>query len=265
MNNDAAIARATRERVPVVVGYPSSLASQRLQSIASQILALPAGASQSAGSVFLETIGGVEGGILISSAAAVECGGVGVEQGMRIASVQEYLPFVKKVAMRMAKRLPSHVAFEDLMSAGVVGLIEAMNRYDPDKVSEFEKYAEFRVRGHPNKLRRRDLMARDARLESKNLEAVIDGKEYGRSPEEEEIAERLDLSVDELRTKLEKLTPVRVLSFTDVFPASAPSDEPNPFDLFAQQELLEHLAKATRSSVSGTSWCSSSTTKRTSP
>ena len=49
VNNDAAIARATRERVPVVVGYPSSLASQRLQSIASKILALPAGASQSAG------------------------------------------------------------------------------------------------------------------------------------------------------------------------------------------------------------------------
>jgi len=184
----------------------------------------------------------------MSSAAAVQSGGVGVEQGDRgLLPVQEYLPFVKKVAMRMAKRLPSHVAFEDLVSAGVVGLIEAMNRYDPEKVSEFEKYAEFRVKGAIlDELRRRDLMARDARLESKNLEAVIDGltQEYGRSPEEEEIAERLDLSVDELRTKLEKLTPVRVLSFTDVFPASAPSDEPNPFELFAQQELLEHLAKA---------------------
>ena len=179
-------------------------------------MALPAGASQSRISL-LEEIGGVEGGILMSSAAAVQSGGVGVEQGDRgLLPVQEYLPFVKKVAMRMAKRLPSHVAFEDLVSAGVVGLIEAMNRYDPEKVSEFEKYARSFASKVPSWMSFGvETYGHDARLESKNLEAVIDGltQEYGRSPEEEEIAERLDLSVDELRTKLEKLTPVRVLSF----------------------------------------------------
>ena len=81
--------------------------------------------------------------------------------------IEEYLPFVKRVAQRLARRLPSHIALEDLISAGVVGLLEAMSRYDSSRVTDFEKFAEFRVKGAIlDDLRRRDLMARDARLES---------------------------------------------------------------------------------------------------
>ena len=135
--------------------------------------------------------------------------------------IEEYLPFVKRVAQRLARRLPSHIALEDLISAGVVGLLEAMSRYDSSRVTDFEKFAEFRVKGAIlDDLRRRDLMARDARLESKNIENAVQDltKELSREPEEEELAEKLDLSVPDLRKKLEKLTPVRVVSFTDVYP-----------------------------------------------
>ena len=60
--------------------------------------------------------------------------------GAPLKSVVEYLPFVRKVAHRVARRLPAHITLDDLVGAGVVGLIEAMGRYDPTKVSDFEKY-----------------------------------------------------------------------------------------------------------------------------
>ena len=139
-----------------------------------------------------------------------------------------------------------HVIVLYIISAGVVGLIEAMNRYDSSRSNAFEKFAEFRVRGAIiDELRRRDLMARDARLESKNIESSIDSltRELARTPEEEEIADRLGLDVVELRSKMEKLTPVRVLSFTDVFPLSSVAGEDDPFDSLAQKELMSALAK----------------------
>jgi RNA polymerase sigma factor for flagellar operon FliA len=169
------------------------------------------------------------------------------DNGQGLAPIEEYLPFVKRVAQRLARRLPSHIALEDLVSAGVVGLLEAMNRYDSSRVTNFEKFAEFRVKGAIlDELRRRDLMARDARIESKNIESAIGEltRELSRDPEEEEIAERLDISVETLRTKLEKLTPVRVVSFTDVYPMNMPSESASPFDEFAKKELLEQMAHA---------------------
>ena len=167
------------------------------------------------------------------------------EEGLR--PVTDYLPFVRRIAQRLARRLPSHVVLEDLISAGVVGLLEAMERYDTTRVTEFEKFAEFRVKGAIlDELRRRDLMARDARLEAKNIEKAVQEltKELSREPEEEELAERLSLTVEELRTKLEKLTPVRVVSFTDLYPSNAPAEDADPFDDYAKKEMLERLAEA---------------------
>ena len=161
--------------------------------------------------------------------------------------VAEYLPFVKKVAHRLARRLPSHVGLDDLIGAGVVGLMEAMKRYDPARMSGFEKFAEFRVKGAIlDELRRRELMARDARLESKNLEQTIAelAQSYGREPEQEEIAEYLGVSVEHYRSRLEKLTPVRVVSFSDVFPINAADSEESPFEEFAKKEMVGQLSTA---------------------
>jgi len=172
-----------------------------------------------------------------------------VDEGGSLKPVEEYVPFVEKVARRMARRLPSHISLEDLISAGVVGLMEAMNRYDPNNGTDFEKFAEFRVKGAIlDELRRRDLMARDARMESKNIENAIAGlaSELGREPEEDEIASTLGLSVDDLRTKLEKLTPVKVVSFGDIYPVNMPSDDESPFDKLAKKELKAGLAQAIR-------------------
>ena len=167
--------------------------------------------------------------------------------GAQLKSVVEYLPFVRKVAHRVARRLPAHITLDDLVGAGVVGLIEAMGRYDPTKVSDFEKYAEFRVKGSIlDELRRRDLMARDARLEAKQIQQTIEGltQEVGRQPEEDEIAERLGIDVTELRTKLEKLTPVKVMSFNEVHSDTMPGTVENPFEQYAKKEMIERLQQA---------------------
>ena len=163
--------------------------------------------------------------------------------------VAQYLPFVRKVAQRLARRLPTHVSLEDLISAGVVGLLEAMERYDSSRVTDFETYAEFRVKGSIlDELRRRDMMARDARLEAKKIEKVITKltNELGREPEEEEVSACLGLSVEELRQKLERLTPVRVVSFNDLYPGTAIAANDDPFLCAERTELSERLSKAIR-------------------
>lgn len=158
-----------------------------------------------------------------------------------------YLPFVRKVVTRIARRLPAHVRIEDLMSAGVVGLLEAMRRYDPAQVTDFEVFAEFRVKGALlDELRRRDLMARDARLAAKQIEQAIASlaQVLGREPDEDEMAAHLHLSVEELRQRLERFAPVQVLSIEELGEAVMASGIEDPFDATARREVLDALAGA---------------------
>jgi RNA polymerase sigma factor for flagellar operon FliA len=130
-----------------------------------------------------------------------------------------YLPFVRRIAGRIARGLPPHIAMEDLVSAGMIGLCDALDRFDPQKGRRFESYAEFRVRGAIlDDLRRWDLMARDARLESKRIQRAIATltQRLGCNPEEEELAAHLDLSVDQLRATLQRLGHVQVVSIEDL-------------------------------------------------
>ena len=170
-------------------------------------------------------------------------------RGGALLPAAEYLPFVQKVARRMSRRLPSHIVFEDLVSAGVVGLLEAMDRYDAAKVDDFKSYAEFRIKGAIlDDLRRRDVMARDARIKSKQIEAGICElrSELGREPEEHEIAGKMGFEVEELRDKLQKLTPVRVVSISDMSVDPTVSHHASPFDSFAKKELVGRLAGSIR-------------------
>jgi RNA polymerase sigma factor for flagellar operon FliA len=161
--------------------------------------------------------------------------------------ITEHLPFVRRVVARMARRLPSHVRLDDLMGAGVVGLLEAFERYDPRRGSSFQTFAEFRVKGAVlDELRRRDIMARDARLAAKRIERTFDEltQTLGRRPEEEEVAKELGMPLAEYRSQLEKLTPVRVLSLEDALPAGPRDSGASPFDAAAKSELRQRLAAA---------------------
>jgi len=160
-------------------------------------------------------------------------------------AVLAYLPLVERVAQRIGRRLPSHIRIEDLVSAGVVGLLEAHERYNPTRSTSFKSFAEFRIKGAIlDELRRRDLMARDARLEAKQIERAMDAltRRLRRPPEEHELADALAISVEVLREKLEKLTPVQVVSINDVYEISGGSG--TPFEEVAHRQMIERLQTA---------------------
>src|SRR5262245_23271271 len=113
----------------------------------------------------------------------------------------KFFPYIEKVARRLARRLPAHVEIDDLISSGVIGLIEAAERFDPKRVDRFEAFAEFRIRGAMlDDLRSRDTLSRDMRRLSNELREATRRLEsqLGRSPDHGEIAEKMGLEVEEL-------------------------------------------------------------------
>ena len=162
-------------------------------------------------------------------------------------NVEQYLPFVRRVVARLARRLPSHVHSEELMGAAVVGLLEALDRYDASRATGFEAFAEFRVKGAVlDELRRRDLMARDARWTANQVEQEIARltHRHGRPPEEDEIAAALGMTVADFRVRLEKIIPVRVVSLEDLTAPDLCRSGDDPFEQVAQQELTDRLVAA---------------------
>ncbi|MEW6718861.1 MAG: FliA/WhiG family RNA polymerase sigma factor [Thermodesulfobacteriota bacterium] len=129
--------------------------------------------------------------------------------------VTEFLPGIRIQAMRLKMRLPSHIEADDLVSSGVLGLLDAMERYDASRGIKFRTYADFRIRGAMlDYLREMDWFPRSVRQHSTRLQAAYSRLEnvLGRPPEEEEVAADLGISVDELRKQLAMFTGVTVFS-----------------------------------------------------
>lgn len=133
--------------------------------------------------------------------------------------LMEYLPLVKYIAGRIAIGLPKSVELDDLINAGVVGLIEAHNNFDPSKGVKFESYASMRIRGAIlDELRAIDWAPRSTRAKSREVERAISALEnrLGRSPNEQEIAENLDMSLGELYKLLDDLSSTTLLSLDEL-------------------------------------------------
>ena len=116
--------------------------------------------------------------------------------------ILEYLPVVKITAGRLAVRFYGHVDMEDLVSYGIFGLIDAIDKFDPSKGVKFETYASLRIRGAIiDSIRKLDWVPRTLRQENKKLERVFSELEnqLGREPSDKEMAEKLEVSEDELR------------------------------------------------------------------
>jgi RNA polymerase sigma factor for flagellar operon FliA len=140
-------------------------------------------------------------------------------QGKTKIDPTQYLDFVRRIATRMARNLPSHVSLDDLIGAGTLGLIDAMDRYDPAKSDRFETFAEFRVKGAIlDELRRYDLMARNARLTAKRLARKSQEltARLGRPPTESEVAAAMGMSTRDYRKLVDRVGNVRVLSLDDL-------------------------------------------------
>jgi RNA polymerase sigma factor for flagellar operon FliA len=111
-----------------------------------------------------------------------------------------HLPMVRFLARRVHERLPQHVDMEDLVSAGVVGLMDAFQKFDPKKQVQFRSYAQFRIRGAIlDSLRALDWGPRELRRKGRQVEDAIQAltSRLGRSPSETEIAREMQLDLDE--------------------------------------------------------------------
>ncbi len=114
--------------------------------------------------------------------------------------LMEHLPSVRYIARRIHERLPQHVELEDLVSAGVVGLIDALSKFDSMKQVQFKSYSQFRIRGAIlDSLRSVDWSPRELRRKGRAVEEAIRNttQQLGRAPSEQEIAKEMRLSLAE--------------------------------------------------------------------
>jgi RNA polymerase sigma factor for flagellar operon FliA len=124
--------------------------------------------------------------------------------------IEQYLPLVKTVVGRLAMSLPSHISMDDLYSAGLVGLLNAVRRFNPKGGSSFEAYARVRIRGSIfDELRRIDWVPRSVHEKAKKVEQTMNKlvQRKGSIPTDMEMAKALDLSLPEYEELLEKIRP----------------------------------------------------------
>ncbi len=132
--------------------------------------------------------------------------------------ILDYLPLVKLLAGRQAVRFYGHVEMEDMISYGIFGLIDAIDKFDPSKSVKFETYASLRIKGSIiDNIRHLDWAPRQLRQDNKRLERVYSELEnkLGREPKDSELADSLGLSVGELRELIRKSAISTFISLDD--------------------------------------------------
>lgn len=132
--------------------------------------------------------------------------------------VVEYAPLVKYIAQKIASRLPSNIELDDLISCGVIGLMDAIVKFDPTRDNKFKTYAEFRIRGSIlDELRAQDWVPRSVREKAKLVERAYSKLEsnLGRPATDEEMCKELECSQDEFYDLLNKAKSVSVLNIDD--------------------------------------------------
>jgi len=126
--------------------------------------------------------------------------------------IREHADVARRIALRMARRCPDWVAREDLISAGMVGLIEAADRYDSTRQEPFISFAEHRIRGAIlDELRRGDIMPRRVRQLARKIGATIKELEKdGEAANDQRVSEALGVSLDDYRAGLSQLVHVEI-------------------------------------------------------
>lgn len=132
--------------------------------------------------------------------------------------IVEYAPLIKFVAQKIASRLPANIELDDLISCGVIGLMDAIDKFDPTRDNKFKTYAEFRIRGAIlDELRSQDWVPRSIREKAKLVERtyVKLESELGRQATDEEMCQALDINQEEFYDFLNKAKSVSVLNIDD--------------------------------------------------
>jgi len=172
--------------------------------------------------------------------------------------ITEYLPYVKRIVQRLAVHLPSTVDIDDLMNVGVIGLIQAVDRYDPRRDNKFMTYAIFRIKGAVlSELRARDFLSRSNRRKIRELENVFMRLEQklGREAEDNEVAQELGVDLEQIyRTK--QMSSISFISLEELGVSSRDEKEKllsylinnddDALSLTKLKELREAMAQAIR-------------------
>jgi RNA polymerase sigma factor for flagellar operon FliA len=181
------------------------------------------------------------------------------DKGIRDRLILTYAPLVKYVAGRLGSGLPAHVDEGDLVSYGLLGLIGAIERYDPSRDIKFETYAISRIKGAIiDELRALDWVPRSVRARAREIERAISALEakLGRAPTDEEIADKVGITTEELEDSLTDIGRSSIAALDELWSVSGEGDQvslldtiedetgPRPEAALDETEMREALADA---------------------
>jgi RNA polymerase sigma factor FliA len=183
------------------------------------------------------------------------------EKALRDRLILTYAPLVKYVAGRLGSGLPAHVDDDDLISYGLLGLIGAIERYDPDRDVKFETYAIARIKGSIiDELRAMDWVPRSVRARARDIERAIGELErkLHRAPTDEEIAAKVGISTDELEGSLTDISRSSIAALDELWSVNTggggdpialidtieDTEAPDPQGTLSETEMKEAIGEA---------------------
>ena len=175
----------------------------------------------------------------------------------RNALIRQYQPLVRRLAHHMMAKLPPSVEVDDLIQVGLIGLSDALSRYEASQGVQFETFATQRIRGAMlDELRENDWMSRSSRKSQKDIEVALRRLEHrlGRSPSESEIANEMGMSLTDYQSLLSKVRGTQLVYLEDMHRNGEDDDtyldrhvgdsDADPMNLLRDQRLRESLVAA---------------------
>lgn len=170
----------------------------------------------------------------------------------------QFAPLVKKIALKIALRLPPDIELEDLIQVGMIGLLEAIDRYDPQHDANFKTFAEYRIRGSMlDELRAKDWIPRSVKMNASRLEkAMLELRKKGQLyPDHADLANEMGMTVEEFEVFLVKNASIPLFSIDDngkedksegqsYLEILSDKNQKTVDELLLQNELVERLEKA---------------------
>ena len=175
----------------------------------------------------------------------------------RDALIRQYVPLVQRLAHHMIAKLPANVELDDLIQVGMIGLADALSRYEASQGVQFETFATQRIRGAMlDELREGDWLSRGSRKSQKEIEKAVHRLEHrlGRSPVESEIAAELKMPLDEYQALLGRVRGTQLVYLEDIGAGSddddgfldrhAADEDADPLSVLKDQRLRQALVAA---------------------
>ena len=163
-----------------------------------------------------------------------------IDEKLRHQLILDYSPLIRFVAQRIASRLPPSIDIDDLISSGVIGLMDAIEKYDPNMYNKFKTYAEFRIRGAIlDELRSQDWIPRSVRNKAKIIERTHNELEQklGRPAKHEEVCESLGMEIGEYHELVSRVKSVSLVYVDESSSSSGGNFRKNLL------EMIEHPNK----------------------